>query len=158
MLTALVFILTLVSIVTMNITATNYVEVAKATQKMEAHLVNLEIEGDTVFLTFRFNNDSSLDIVLVNVQFNIVANKKYVGNYGTRERIILGPGETDIVVRAEVHSYYLMKLIGYGFESIQSYLYGPHEIHWFVDGAAVIELPFEETTVNVEIEEQWVSE
>lgn len=156
--TLVAVLLAAVSIFITNSTADNYVEVVKATQGMEAKLINLEIKGNTVFLTFRFNNESSLDIALLNVQFNLYGNGEYVGNYDMRKKTMLTTGDTDVVVEAEIYSRYVQELIGSEDETLESFLLSKSgEIQWFLYGAAVIELPFENETVNQPIREQWVS-
>jgi hypothetical protein len=156
--TLVVVLLAAASISIMNSTAENYLEVVKATQGMEADLMNLEIEENTVFMTFRFNNESSLDIALINVQFNLYANTEYVGNFDMRKRTILNTGDNDVIVEAEIYPRYIQELTGSEDETLESFLLSKSgEIQWFLYGAAVIELPFGEDTINVQIRKQWVS-
>jgi len=147
--TLVVGILAAVSFSTMYSTTNNYVEVAKATHRLGGELVNLEMEGDTVLLTFHFNNTSSLDIVLLKIQFNLYANGRFLGNIDMREKTILEPGETDILVKAKLHPLYM--------EDLNKELEHTEKMLWFVRGGAVIVLPFEEITVTIEIQEYWVT-
>ena len=157
-LTIVVIILALMSTVSITITAETYLEVARATQKMEAQLINVEIKENTIFLTFRFNNESNLNINLINVQFNLYCDRTFIGNYSMRENTVLGPGNNDIVVTVEVDPYYVVKAIGYGYASIESFVnIDIREIEWFMRGGAVIELPFEEATITIKITEYWVT-
>jgi len=157
-LTVMVIIFTLMSTFILNIAAKTYLEVARATQGMEAKLEDVEMKENTIFFTFRFNNESNLDITLVNVQFNLYSDRTFIGNYSMREKTVLSTGDTDILVTAEIDPYYVKKVIGHEFDSIQSFAAAVHEVHWFIQGAAVIELPFEGATVNVRITELWVIE
>ncbi len=146
-LTVVAAISALVCVSAMNTTATNYVEVAKATQQMKGELINLEIvEENTVVLTFRFSNISSLDIFMQRISVNIYANGQYVGNFDMKERTALYEGDTLTVIRAVINPHYLPKLKA---ESDKG------KIQWYISGAAVIELPFEEKWVNLRIEEVW---
>ncbi len=130
-------------------TGRNYVEVNRAFHGLEEVLVNLEIVGeDTVLLTFQFSNASSLELVLENVQFNLYANREYLGNFDRRQKTMLKPGETIIVVEAKIHPHYLPKMQ----EQLAS-----SKVNWFLYGGSVVELPFERRTFNLEISEGWVS-
>ena len=157
-LTLVVIIFGSASIYVINSTADTYMEVAKAESLMRAKLIDFSVEENTVILTFRFNNESSLDLVLINVQFNMYGNREYVGNYDMRERIPLKTGETDVEIRVELIPRYVEKLAGSD-TALQSYvLSGSGSIQWFLMGAAVVELPFGEfESYNVTIREQWVS-
>ena len=155
-LTFLVVILASVSMHVMNSTADTYLEVAEAEALMEAHLVDLAVAGNSITLTFRFNNESTLTLVLINVQFNMYANREFMGNYDMREKITLGKGDTDIEITIEIDSHYVENLAGSD-TTVESYLL-KKSIQWQMVGAAVIELPFgEDESYNVRIREQWVS-
>jgi len=158
-LTLVVIIFGSASIYVINSTADTYMEVAKAESLMRAKLIDFSVEENTVILTFRFNNESSLDLVLINVQFNMYGNRVYVGNYDMRERIPLKTGEKDVEIRVELIPRYVEKLVGSDDTTLQSYvLSGSGSIQWFLTGAAVVELPFGEfESYNVTIREQWVS-
>lgn len=150
-LTVVATISALVCVSAMNTTATNYVEMAKATQQMKGELINLEVAGeDTIVLTLRFSNISSLDLFVQRMSINIYANGEYLGNFDMKERTPLVEGDTLTVIRAVINPYYLPKLKA---ESDKG------EIHWYISGAAVIEFPFEKwdvpLTVNLRIEEAW---
>lgn len=158
-LTLVVVIFGLASSFVIESTADTYMEVAKAESLMTAELVDLSVVGNTVILTFRFNNESSLDLVLINVQFNMYANREYVENYDMRERIPLETGETNVEIRIELIHRYVEKLTGSEYITLQEHLQNKSgEVHWFMMGGAVIELPFGDfESYNVRIEEQWVS-
>lgn len=141
----------------MKTTSENYTEFLTAVQGMQGNLVGLEIEGDTVFLTFRFTNESDWDLYLINVQFNLYGNGEFVGNFDMREKILLKTGETEVVVKAEVHPRYIEVVTGQEDTTIESFLVNSAGIHWFIYGAAVIELPLENETRNLDIREEWVS-
>lgn len=155
-LTVVVLLCACGSISFMRTTYNNYTEFLRAVQGMEEELINLEIEGNTVFLTFQFKNESSWELYLINVQFNLYANREYVGNFDMRKRILLQPGETDVVVTAELHPRYVEELTGDEDITLQSFVQAVG-IQWFIYGGAVIELPFEKEVRKVSIEEQWVS-
>jgi hypothetical protein len=158
-LTVLMLIFAATSISFMNTTAHNYGEFLKATQQMKGKLIALDVQGNAVILTLQFNNDSSWDIDLIKVQFNLYGNGTYVGNFDTWDVVPLNSGLTEVVVRAEVDPYYVKKLTGRDDITIQYYLLDSSEsIEWFMNGAAVIELPLEDETRNIEVRERWVSE
>ncbi len=144
-------LLTVVSAYTIYTTTSNYVEAAKATHNLGGEIINLELEGEnTILLTFQFKNTSSLDIVLQNIQINVYANGRYLGNFDRREKTILKPGEAQIVFRAEVHPIYMGNL--------EQERESSEMILWYFYGGAVIELPFEEMTITIPIQEYWVTE
>lgn len=150
-LSVVVTILMVASVYTMYTTTSNYVEAAKATHRLGGEVIELEMEEENVvLLTFRFNNTSSLDIILQNIQVNIYANGRYLGNFDRREKTPLKPGISEIVFRAELHPIYL--------ESLEQERETSEMILWFISGGAVIELPFEEMTITISIQEYWVTE
>lgn len=148
-LTTVVGILAAASFSTAYSTTRNYVEAAKATHLLGGELTDLEVTEDAVFLTFHFNNTSSLDIVLLKIQFNLYANGRFLGNILMRERTLLTPGEEYLVVEAELHPIYK--------EELEEELEYTEKMLWYVTGGAVILLPFEEITVTISIEEYWVT-
>lgn len=130
-------------------TSRNFVELNRAYHGIGGVLVDLEMVGeDTILFTFRYSNDSSLELTVENIQFNLYANRVYLGNFNRRERMTLGQGDTDIVVEAQITSHYLEKYK----EQLES-----KEIHWFLFGGTVIELPFEKEPFSIDIREEWVS-
>lgn len=150
-LTVLVTLLAAASFYTLYTSTSNYVEAAKATHMLGGQLTSLEVAGEsTVLLTFHFNNTSSLDIVIQTIAVNVYANGKFLGNFDRRERISLPPGEADITLTAEIHPVYMDNLT---LEQTYS-----ETILWFITGGVVVELPFEEMTVTVSIQEYWVTE
>lgn len=150
-LTILVTLLAAASFYTLYTATSNYVEAAKATHRLGGQLQSLEVVGEnTVLLTFHFNNTSSLDIVIQTIAVNVYANGKFLGNFDRRERIFLPPGEADITLTAEIHPFYMDNLT---LEQTYS-----ETILWFITGGVVVELPFEEMTITVSIEEFWVTE
>ncbi len=149
-LSSVVGILTVASCYTLYTTTYNYVEATKATHRLGGELKDLYIAGEnTIYLTFHFNNTSSLDIVLQSIMINVYANGKFLGNFDMRERTLLRPGETDITITAQIHPVYMSNL-----KTEQQY---SEQMLWFVTGGAVIELPFEEMTVTITIQEYWVT-
>ncbi len=148
-LTVAVVVIAAASIYTMYTTTHNFVEVAKATHRLGGELVNLEKEDNFILLTFHFDNTSSLDIVLQKMQFNLYANGRYLGNFDMRERTILKPGEEFITIRRELHPLYV--------EDLEQELEYTEKVLWFVRGGAIIELPFEEMTITISIQEYWVT-
>ncbi|KYK38657.1 MAG: hypothetical protein HXS46_17635 [Theionarchaea archaeon] len=157
--TLIMIIAALGSIFTMKLTADTYMEVAKAESLMKAKLVGLDVVGNTVILTFRLNNESVLDLDLINIQFNMYANREYVGNYDMRERTPLKTGETEVEIRIELIDRYVRTITGEDYTTLESFLQsGSGSIQWFLTGAAVVELPFGEfESYNVSVREQWVS-
>jgi len=157
-LTVVVLLFASVTIIFMKTTFDNYTEFLRAIHGMEGYLIDLEIEGNTVVLTFRFKNESTWELYLVNVQFNLYANREFMGNFDTRKRVLLETGETEVVVSAEVHPRYVKELTGQEDTTLQSFVHDRSGgITWVLYGGAVIELPFEEETRNIDIIEQWVS-
>ena len=157
-LTGVVLLFACVSISFANTTYGNYAEFLKAINGLRGSVVDLVVEEDTVVITFRFTNESTWDLYLVNVQFNLYSGETFVGNFDQRERVYLGTGETDVVVRAQIYSRYVTELTGSEDITIQSYLEDrSHEIEWSIYGGAVIELPFEEETRTIQIAQYWVS-
>jgi hypothetical protein len=150
-LTFIVGICALASTYTLYTTTDNYVEAAKATHNLGGQLIDLQITAEnTISLTFQFDNTSSLDIVLQKIAFNLYANGKFLGNYDRRERTLLTPGKAEITITAHVHPLY--------FEGLQKEQEFSEVILWYATGGAVIELPFEEMTVTMLIQEYWVTE
>ena len=157
-LTVVVLLFACVTITFMKTSFNNYTEFLRAIRGMEGNLIDLEIEENTVVLTFRFKNDSSWELYLVNVQFNLYANREFMGNFDTRKRVLLETGETEVVVSAEVHPRYVKELTGQEDITLQSFVHDRSGgVTWGLYGGAVIELPFEEETRNIDIIEQWVS-
>jgi LEA14-like dessication related protein len=144
--TGIVGLIALWSISAMYSNAPFYINVTKATQEMEITLVEFQWEGDTtIILTFEFDNNSSLDITLNSVIFNLYANSIFMGNFDMREKQTISPGKTPVRIVIEVQERYIDRL-----SSDQS-------IGWYVYGGAVIELPVEDTTYNIQINEEWVT-
>ncbi len=149
-LTAVVGLLALMCLFAMIPTSENFLEENRAYHGTNGVLINLElVDEDTVILTFRFVNESSLDLAVENIQFNLYVNREFVGNFSLRGRTLLPPGETDVEVEAKIDPHYLPKL--------ESQL-NSGSIHWFIYGGAVVELPFEKETFNISFRESWVSE
>lgn len=149
-LTLIVTLLAAASFYTLTTTTSSYVEAAKATHQLGGQLTNLEIaEENTIYLTFHFNNTSSLDIVIQRIAVNVYANGKFLGNFDRRERILLPPGEADITLTAVIHPVYM--------DSLTEEQAHAETILWFITGGAVVELPFEEMTVPISIQEYWVT-
>lgn len=148
-LTLLVTMLTAASYYTMHTTTSNYVESARATHYLGGELTDLTVEESTVYLTFQFNNTSSLDIILQKIAFNLYANGKFLGNFDRRDRPLIPPGTAYITVTAELHPIYMENLR----QEQQS-----EKILWFITGGTVIELPFKEMTVTTSVQEYWVTE
>jgi LEA14-like dessication related protein len=134
------------SVFTMYSNAPFYINITKATQEMEITLVEFQWEGETtIILTFEFDNNSSLDITLNSVIFNLYANSKFMGNFDMREPQTLSPGKTTVRMEIEVQERYMN-----GLSSNRS-------IGWYVYGGAVIELPVGDITYNIQINEEWVT-
>jgi LEA14-like dessication related protein len=145
--TAIAGIITVWSIFTMYSNAPFYIEITKATQGMEVTLIEFQkVDETTILLTFEFENTSSLDITLNSLIFNLYANSEFMGNFGMRERKILPPGNTTVMMVADVQERYIEEL-----PTGQS-------IQWTVNGGAVIELPMEEeVTYTIPITAGWVT-
>lgn len=146
-LTAVVALFTMVCVFAMDATAQNYVEVARATQQMGGELISLETVGeDTILLTFEFNNASALELVLLRIQVNVYVNDVFIGNFDMKDKTYLKNGVAHVVLTGKVHPYNLPK---YEAEIDKG------EVQWFIVGAAVVQLPFHNETVNLRIEEAW---
>jgi hypothetical protein len=158
LLTVVVLLFAGVSISFMDRTYANYTEFLRAIQGMDGTLADLDVEGNTIIFTFRFTNRSAWDLYLINVQFNLYAEEEFLGNYDMRERIYLETGETDVVMRVDVHPNYIENLTSDTDISLEAFLSNRPSMRWFLYGGAVIELPIENEVRTITIREQWVSQ
>lgn len=148
--TLFVGLLTAVSFFTMYTTTDGYVQATRATHLLGGDLIDLEIiDEDTVNLTFNFNNTSTLNIYLQKIAFNLYANGRFLGNYDMREKTLLPPGNTTITITAQIHRVYM--------EGLRVEKQYSENLIWYTDGGVVIELPFKEMTVSVDIFGYWVT-
>jgi len=150
MYTIVVGLLTAVSFFTMYSTTYGYVQATRATHELGGDLIGLEIKDeDVVSLTFNFTNTSTLDIYLQRIAFNLYANGRFLGNYDMREKTLLPPGQTTITVTAEIHPLYM--------EGLRVEKQFSENLIWYTLGGAVIELPFKEMTITIDIKGYWVT-
>ncbi|MBU7016659.1 MAG: hypothetical protein HXS44_04075 [Theionarchaea archaeon] len=158
LLTVVVLLFAGASISFMDSTYANYTEFLRAIQGMDGRLVNLHVEGNTITFTFQFTNKSAWDLHLINVQFNLYAEEEFLGNFDMRERIYLKTGETDVIMRVDVHPNYIENLTSSANVSLETFLSNRPGMRWFLYGGAVIELPIENEERTITIREQWVSQ